>query len=429
MQLLKMEDLNFKALFSMKGLPIVTAAATLLAGGVALAVSDSIADSGKIISGVTSDGKDIGGLNTQQAKNFFEKSAAQKSVPITLSYGGNEFKILPEEINLTPQIDKAVTEAESYGRGNGLLGNFAAQLASLSTGHDVKITATYDEQLLAQKIDEIAAQVDVQPVNAYVNLHNNGMIEPIAGVIGKRLNREQLAASLNEPLNNLEIPKNAVAVELEDVNPFVTTEDISAIDTVLGEYSTYYYPGDRGDNIWIAANAINDKILKTGWEFSFNTTVGPRTWDAGYKPAGVIINGKPDIDYGGGVCQVSSTLYNAVLLAGLTPTERTSHFFQSTYIGAGRDATVADGQIDFKFRNDLPHPVYLKAYASGSTLSVFVLGTRADLNGETIAIEREGTDMNPSVYRTYYKDGQVVKDEFLHTDQYYLPQPADNSRN
>ena len=392
-------------------------AAALLIGGVSLAASNSVSESDKIVSGVESDGKDIGGMNEQQAKKFFEQSAAQKSIPLTFSYGGMEFKIQPEEIDLTPQIDKAVTEAESYGRGGGLLGNLGEQVACLAGGRDVKLAAVYDENLLNQKLDEIAAQVNVQPVNARCNLHSNGMIEPIAGVIGKKLDTEKLAASLKEPLTNLTISKQAVALELDDVEPFIKTEDIENIDTILGEYSTYYYPGDRGDNIWIAANAISDKILKTGWEFSFNTTVGPRTWDAGYKPAGVIINGKPDIDYGGGVCQVSSTLYNAILLAGLTPTERTPHFFQSSYIGYGRDATVADGQIDFKFRNDLPHTVYITASATGSTLTVSVLGTKADLNGETIAVENEGA----SLYRTYYKDGQVVKDEYLHTDQYYTP--------
>ena len=416
MQILNFEDLSFKNLLSTKGVPIMTAAA-LLIGGVSLAASNSVSESDKIVSGVESDGKDIGGMNEQQAKKFFEQSAAQKSIPLTFSYGGMEFKIQPEEIDLTPQIDKAVTEAESYGRGGGLLGNLGEQVACLAGGRDVKLAAVYDENLLNQKLDEIAAQVNVQPVNARCNLHSNGMIEPIAGVIGKKLDTEKLAASLKEPLTNLTISKQAVALELDDVEPFIKTEDIENIDTILGEYSTYYYPGDRGDNIWIAANAISDKILKTGWEFSFNTTVGPRTWDAGYKPAGVIINGKPDIDYGGGVCQVSSTLYNAILLAGLTPTERTPHFFQSSYIGYGRDATVADGQIDFKFRNDLPHTVYITASATGSTLTVSVLGTKADLNGETIAVENEGA----SLYRTYYKDGQVVKDEYLHTDQYYTP--------
>ena len=412
MQILNLESFNFKALMSAKGVPIVTAAAVLV-GGVSLAMSNSVAEGDKIVSGVESDGHDIGGLTHQQAKNFFEQSAEQKLQPLTFSYNGQEFQIQPQDIALTAQVDKALEEAESYGRGKGLLANLGEQISCLGGGRDVKLAAVYDEDLLNQKIDEIAAQVNTQPVNARCNLHSNGMIEPIAGVIGKKLDRDKLAASLKDPLTNLTIPKQAIALELDDVEPFIKTEDIENIDTILGQYSTY--PGDRGDNIWIAANAISDKIVKTGWEFSFNTTVGPRTWEAGYKPAGVIINGKPDIDYGGGVCQVSSTLYNAVLLAGLTPTERTPHFFQSSYIGYGRDATVADGQIDFKFRNDLPHTVYITANASGSTLTVYVLGTRADLNGATIAVENDGA----SLYRTYYQDGKVVKDEYLHTDQYY----------
>ena len=416
MQILNLENWNLKGLLSTKGVSILTATAVLV-GGISLAATNSVAESEKIISGVESDGKELGGLSFQQAKKFFEKSAAQKSIPLTFQYEGKEFQITPEEINLTPQVNAALAEAESYGRGAGLIGNFGEQVATLMRGRDVKLAALYDEDLLNQKIDEIAAQVNVQPVNAYCNLHPNGMIEPIAGVIGKKLDREKLADSLKGTLTTLNIPKSAIPLELDDVEPFIKTEDIANIDTVLGEYSTYYSPGDRGDNIWIAANAISDKIVKPGWEFSFNTTVGPRTWEAGYKPAGVIINGKPDIDYGGGVCQVSSTLYNAVLLAGLTPTERTPHFFQSSYIGYGRDATVADGQIDFKFRNDLTHTVYITAYASGSTLTVSVLGTRADLNGATVAVESDGA----SLYRTYYRDGQVVEDEYLHTDQYYTP--------
>ena len=414
MQILNLENLNLKALISTKGVPIATAAAVLV-GATSLAVSNSVAEGDKNVSGVQSDGHDIGGLTHQQAKNFFEKSAEQKLQPLIFAYNGQEFQIQPQDIALTAQVDKALEEAERYGRGKGLLANLGEQISCLGGGRDVKLAAVYDEDLLNQKIDEIAAQVNTQPVNARCNLHSNGMIEPIAGVIGKKLDRDKLAASLKDPLTNLTIPKQAINLELDDVEPFIKTEDIENIDTILGQYSTYYYPGDRGDNIWIAANAISDKILKTGWEFSFNTTVGPRTWEAGYKPAGVIINGKPDIDYGGGVCQVSSTLYNAVLLAGLTPTERTPHYFQSSYIGYGRDATVADGQIDFKFRNDLPHTVYLIGEASGSTLTVYVLGTRADLNGATIAVENDGA----SLYRTYYKDGQVIKDEYLHTDQYY----------
>ena len=240
------------------------------------------------------------------------------------------------------------------------------------------------------------------------------MIEKIPGVVGKKLNTEEIAENLKAPLTTLNLPSGIIDLKPEEIQPFIKTEDIADIDSILGTYSTYYYPGNRGDNIWLAAKSISDKIVKPAWTFSFNDTVGERTWDAGYKVAGVIINGRPAEDYGGGVCQVSSTLYNAVLLAGLTPTERTPHFLQSTYIGYGRDATVADGQIDFKFRNDLVHNVYLIGEADGSRLTIYVLGTKADLGGSDIAVELDGS----SLYRVWYNGNDVVKSEFLHTDIY-----------
>ena len=347
---------------------------------------------------------------------------------MTFRYDNTEFEITPEEINLTPLIDKAEREAFSYGRGGSLLDNFNDQIKCALNGRNVELSAEYDKTLLDEKLTAIAAQVNRDPVNAVVEFSSGGVIEKIPGVIGKKLNTEQIAENLREPLTTLNLPSGIIELKPEDVQPFVTTEDIAAIDSVIGTYSTYYYPGDRGDNIWLAANAISHKLVKSSWTFSFNDTVGERTWDAGYKVAGVIINGRPAEDYGGGVCQVSSTLYNAVLLAGLTPTERTPHFYQSTYVAPGRDATVADGYLDFKFRNDLPHNVYLIAEAYGSTLSVYVLGTKADLCGADIAIEREGSDMTPSIYRVWYDGGEVIKSEFLHTDVYELPKPREETR-
>lgn len=419
MQVLNAENRDWKQFFMEKKLPIIASTLAVAAGITAAAVSNSIADSDEIISGVKFEGQPLKGLNETAAQNFFQHAANQKIHPLTFKYGDTEFKIDPAEIKLTPQIDRAVADAKGYGRGGSFFENLGEQINCATQGRNVNLGATFDEKLLDKKIDEIAAQVDTQPVNAVCYVSDNG-VEKIPGVIGKKLDKEKLAASLKAPLTNLDLPES-VNLEPEDIPPFITTEDVAQIDSILGEYTTYYYPGARGDNIWIAANAMSDKIVKTGWVFSFNDTVGLRTYSAGYQNAPVIINGKTTDDVGGGVCQVSSTLYNAVLLAGLTPTERTSHFFPSSYVSAGRDATVADEQIDFKFRNDLPHPVYLTAYASGSTLTVFVLGTKADLNGSTIAVETDGDGMNPSVYRVYYKDGQVVKDEFLHTDKYYSP--------
>lgn len=422
METSEIEKLNLKNFFSTKGAAIV--AATMTAVGVGtLAFSNYVADSDKVVAGIRFEGQSINGLDRRSAEKIISTVAAQKVHKLTFRYEGTEFEIAPEEISLTPLVDKAEQEAFSYGRGGSALSNFNDQIRCALNGRDVKLSAQYDSNLLNEKLSAIAAKINRDPVNAVCELTSGGVIEKFPGVIGKKLNVEQLAENLREPLTTLNLPKGAINLEPENIQPFVTTEDVAAIDSVIGTYSTYYYPGDRGDNIWLAANAISHKLVKSSWTFSFNDTVGERTWDAGYKVAGVIINGRPAEDYGGGVCQVSSTLYNAVLLAGLTPTERTPHFYQSTYVAPGRDATVADGYLDFKFRNDLPHNVYLLADAYGSTLSVYVLGTKADLGGADIAIEREGSDMSPSIYRVWYSGDQVIKSEFLHTDVYELPKP------
>lgn len=414
METSEVQKFNVKSFLSKKFAAGAVAATVAVVGVGALALSDSVADGNNIVLGVRVDGQNIGGMSKSDAEKILTNVAAQKIHPLKFRYGGDEFVVTPEEIGLTPLVDKAAQEAFNYGRGGTTVGNFNEQVKCVLNGRNVHVGAEYDAALLEEKLNGIAAQVNQDPVNAVCKLADGNVIEKIPGIIGKKLNVTQLAESLKDPLTTLNLPQTAINLELEDVAPFITTEDIGAIDSILGTYSTYYYPGDRGDNIWLAATSISHKIVKPSWTFSFNDTVGERTWEAGYKMAGVIVNGKPDVDYGGGVCQVSSTLYNAVLLAGLTPTDRTPHYFQSSYIGYGRDATVADGQIDFKFRNDLLHNVYLLADAYGSKLTVYVLGTKADLGGSEIELQLDGA----SLYRLYYNGNDVVKSEYLHTDVY-----------
>ena len=421
MQSVKAEDFDWKAIFSIKGASIITAAVVATVGIGAFTISNSITNSQKIIRGVKAEGIEIAGMSESIAKKYFTTIGNEKSKPLKFSYGEQTFTILPDEIKLSPNVDAATQEAYQYGRSSkSMTANMQEQIRCALNGRNVSLTADYDENLLNEKLNSIAQQINRQPVNAYCELDSNGNVLKYAGIIGKKLNIEPIAESLKEPLTKLNIPNNIELIP-DDIIPFITTEDVTPIDSIIGQYSTNFNPGDRGDNIAIAAYALNDRIVKPSWIFSFNDTVGERTYSAGYKNAGVIINGRPEVDVGGGVCQVSSTLYNAVLLAGLTPTVRTPHFFPSTYVAPGRDATVADGQIDFQFRNDYNHSVYLLSSTYGSTLTIYILGARSDLNGADIRIEREGSAMSPSIYRVYYKDGQVIKDEFLHTDVYHEP--------
>ena len=160
----------------------------------------------------------------------------------------------------------------------------------------------------------------------------------------------------------------------------LTQEQLQAINRVLGVFTTYFGPDEnRSANIAHAAAALEGKMLAPGEAFSFNQTTGLRSYENGYLEAPVFLNGKLVPDAGGGVCQVSSTLFGAVLRAGLSVTDRSCHFAPVAYVPIGQDATVADQAIDFCFQNQLTKPIYLHTVYAPGEVTVYVLGNAADV--------------------------------------------------
>ena len=133
----------------------------------------------------------------------------------------------------------------------------------------------------------------------------------------------------------------------------VTTDTVIADATIVSSYTSVFSPKsiNRSINIELSADAINGTVIKPGEEFSFNRTVGPRTVDRGYKSARIISGGRYVNGIGGGICQVSGTLFNAAVLAGMEITERRNHGLKIGYLPDGRDATVSWGTIDLRFIN------------------------------------------------------------------------------
>jgi vancomycin resistance protein YoaR len=154
-------------------------------------------------------------------------------------------------------------------------------------------------------------------------------------------------------------------------------------------FSTRFNPAldDRVHNLRVASNAINNVIVYPGQSFSFNTWVGPRLEKNGYKEAPVVVAGELVPGIGGGVCQVSSTLYNAVLLANLRVVKRHNHSLPSAYIAMGRDATVVDNGQDFIFENNLNTPVLLVTMIESPYLRVAILGEKT--NWSEVALQTE----------------------------------------
>jgi len=169
------------------------------------------------------------------------------------------------------------------------------------------------------------------------------------------------------------------ALDLETflIYPQYTREDIEAAKEMFGTYETWINGSQqRHSNIALAAGAINNTLLWPDEIFSFNEVVGPRSAARGYLPAPIIIMGKTELDYGGGVCQVSSTVFNAAEMAGLQILEHHAHSKAIYYVPEGRDAAVTYGYLDLKFENTLEAPIIMKAGLSGNKVWVNILGRK-----------------------------------------------------
>lgn len=405
--------------FSIEKILAVTTISIAFAICIIGGISVSITNHNRVILGVQSEGQTLAGMSETEVRQFFLAKARtkMKKTALIVTNGPQHWDIQAADIDLTPSVEQAVREAYDTGRNGSPLTNTLTQMRIALFGKDVRLTATYSDDKLQSKLSAITAFLARAPKNASLTLSPKGNIEHHMALTGRQADTSALYDTVAPKLSSLALTVRT-EIPVEETEPVITDDALASIDGVLASYHTQYTPGNRGHNITLAAGKLNGTLVKPNGIFSFNDTVGLRTAAAGYKVAGVILDGQLADGIGGGVCQVSSTLYNAILLAGLTPTARTSHALPSAYCPPGLDATVADGQIDLQFRNQLAHNVYLLASADGHTLTVYILGTQADLGGKTIRLESTGSRFHPSVYRLYLAGGQVIEREFLHTDSY-----------
>ena len=223
-------------------------------------------------------------------------------------------------------------------------------------------------------LEEIHQEIYREPQNAALDPENGyAYVDSVTGV----------SFDLESARNLLEnaAEGDTVEVDLIYTEPAVTLQDLKErlFADRLGVYTTGVKGSEnRRTNVGLAVDKCNGRILVSGEEFSFNQTVGEQTAERGFKEAAGILNGKVVPAYGGGICQVSSTLYMAVLYANLEVTERGNHDLVSSYVPAGLDAAVAWGDLDFRFINNREYPVRIDAWYEGDDLTVEIWGTETD---------------------------------------------------
>ena len=333
---------------------------------------------GKVIPGVTIHGTKAGGATEEELKELFSvKNADLLHGKLLLTKGDVHEEISYQSLSVRYD-EKAIEKAMALGRTGGLFQRWCDRWRILLTGHSAAIDASFDEKRLTEDIAQLAAKYAKPPVNANPHFGKDGSVSFDEGRPSMKIDEAALQEAAALQLKKGE--SGEVEIPATDIQqPNMTKEAAKEINAVLAEYTTTFYAGgNRSRNIEIAANSISGRYIAPGASFSYNQATGSRSSANGYLEAPVIINGKVEPGTGGGVCQVSTTLFNAVILSGLAVTERTCHYSPASYAPIGRDATVAEGSLDFCFLNHLKHGVYVYAVYEPGAVTVRILGNQED---------------------------------------------------
>ncbi|MDE6373612.1 MAG: VanW family protein [Clostridia bacterium] len=314
--------------------------------------------------GVTVNGCDVGGLTVGAAKRLLRRQVADRLKQKELRIFSDErvYGFAYPEIDFVDGFDDVLTGAVKGGE-------YSAPVHFYLNG--------------AEEIaDNICADVYRAPVEPYATFNTDG--EPFTyycGSDGAECDRRKLLDDISFSLNSTDGWDNGcafadVSICTHALPRRTTAESVRDATVRLCSFTTYFDGDnfDRSANIRLAAQKINGTVLQSGEIFSFNGTVGARTEANGFKQAKIIENGKFVVGYGGGVCQVSTTLYNAALLSGLGIEEYHPHSLQVSYVAPSRDAMVSGNYFDLKFKNNRLTPIYVRVKCTLSSVTCTVYG-------------------------------------------------------
>lgn len=407
-------------------------------------------------SGTTIGGISVAGMTEEEAKKAVEKQIADQipQATVTVTYEKETMTITSEEAGVQADVSGAFEDAKSAlvkqtSQSKDAASDESSKKTASSTQKvDYPVELSFDEKAIQEKIDAFADKVDCDPENATIKAFNSstGTFTYTEGKNGLKVDRDKLLEQVLTALK--ENKETKIEAPVEEIAFEKSESDVAGHIQKLGTFSTYSTNTAAGNhNMKLALASINGSVVQPGDTFSFNTATGDTTnGSLGYQQAGAIVGGKSTLQYGGGICQASTTLYGAVARSGLEIVTRYNHTWPSTYVDIGQDATVDYPALDFVFRNNTEYPIYISAGMSGTQLTVTLYGYKPDtwdkisvysqqtgtiaqpateyvedssLAAGTFELYRQGNaGRTATASRVYYKDGQVVKTESLPSSTY-----------
>lgn len=405
---------------------------------------------------------------------------------IIVKYNNYTRNIKLQDINGKFNIKDAVNNAYNIGKDKDIIQNNYKILSTMIFKNKIKANFTYDEELLQKMIDEISLEIPGMAINSSYIIDGDNLIiknsteglqiqestftkdlikafssdtkefeikteqcnrkeidiEKIYNEVYKKpinayyttnpheIHKEEsgvdFAITLQEAKNILSENKEEYIIPLKKIQPQIKVSDLdaNAFPDLLSTFTTKYGTGDvnRNINIALAAKSINSVVLMPGETFSYNDLIGECSTKTGYKAATIYMNGELSTGIGGGICQVSTTLYNTVLRANLEIVERRNHSLGVTYVPSGQDAMVSIGTQDFKFKNNREYPIKVVAYVGTGSVTCQIYGLKQDTEYEVKLYSRtiSKTDKKYKVetYKILCLNGAEVSRTWLSTDTY-----------
>ncbi|MCL6477705.1 MAG: VanW family protein [Peptococcaceae bacterium] len=384
--------LRLKRLTVLSIIIVIQTALAVFVAGIILARNSA----GRILPGVTSAGVSLGGVSPEQAEETLkERFGSLENDVLVLEGESRQWTIPMKDIGAVYDYRETVRMAYAVGRRGWVVQRISDQLRNRGEGTEVPLYIKFDQEALENELDKISQEYRKDPQNARLAL-KDGKVSLISCLDGREVDVAETLRRIKELRAGV---KPRAAIASRPVYPRIRDQDLSGLTDVLGQCSTRFesYSAGRVNNIARAVSQIGDTLIGPGEIFSLSRHISPIDERGGYQKAPVIIDNQLVDDYGGGICQVATTLYGAVLLSGLEIVERHPHSRPVKYVPPGLDATVAEGLMDFRFKNIYSRPVYIIASAEPANgyVKVAIVGHKEQ--NTVYKVETEVKTISPGI--------------------------------
>lgn len=416
------------------------------AGGYILSIKSKVEKwQNRIFPGVTINEIDVSGKTKEEAiellnKNF--KSIEDKDIIVKAQ--NQTFTLNFKDLDAHYNIEETVEIALNSGKEEELFSQ--SKWIAGKNKKEVETHFTYNHDKIEKFKEEIKKAVNTEPKDAKIVISGD-KIKVTDGSNGYTIDEAQLDNAILEGLNPYNFNDVNINLVLKETKPKASQEMLLKVNGKIGSFTTNYVsiPG-RDTNLKLATEFTNGKVLMPGDIFSYNETVGKRTYERGFKDGGVFVGNKLVQDVGGGICQVSTTLYRAAMKANLRSVERYNHSKLTSYSEPGLDATVAWGALDYKFKNTYNSPIYIQGIFGNGKVTFNIYGNVGEKGNKTYDIVNEiigkvppkeikvndpnlpkgktkvvspGTEgVKSKSYFITYENGKEISREYLSTDVY-----------